>query len=296
MAELSIGLSSTLFGRKPPRETDFAELAENNIRFTEIGLCRYDLVPCDLRTVKRISEWAERYGVAVNSVHGPCGKPDNGHWLADPDEDRRANAVNTRRDLLKACRDLGAGLMVVEYECYDRWPYWPHECTYDRLYSDSPAIWKRSVDELIDDAVDCGVGLAIENIDGLPCKEISEPLRRWDESVVGTCFDSSHASYSGDGFFRELEYLLPRLVSTHLSDNDAMNGSEWVDRHWPPFTGAVDWPRLMERLVNSGYTGCLMLEILNEEKRVTEAVVASMTRLEELKEKCLGAFPSPEKS
>ncbi|MHB9024488.1 MAG: hypothetical protein ACYC7E_09970 [Armatimonadota bacterium] len=53
-----------------------------------------------------------------------------------------------------------------------------------------------------------------------------------------------------------LEECKDRLIAVHLHDNDGKS-----DLHALPFTGTVGWPRLLNLLRLTSYTGSLTLEV-----------------------------------
>ena len=281
-ASLEIGLSNCIFGERAPEERDFSCLRDNGIRQIEIGILNRRNERWDPARFRDVCRWIERYGMTVNSVHGPSGEPGNGQWLADPVADRRRAALAERREVLESARILGARYLIVEYECYTQWPYWPEGGQAVVRYEHSSEIWLESLKELLDDASRAGVGLAIENMFGPSCRELVRVIQGLDPDLVGVCFDSSHATYGREDFFDNLRCLAPRIVTTHLSDNDGLEEAAWQDRHWAPFQGAIEWERLVGVLLAAGYRGCFMLEVLNWENRITEALQGSITRMREL--------------
>lgn len=281
-ARLEIGLSNCIFGERAPEERDFICLRDNGIRQIEIGILRRWNDRYDPAQFRELCRWVERYDITVNSVHGPSGEPGNGQWLADPDEDRRRAALAERREVLESARILGAKYLIVEYECYEQWPYWTKGGQAVARYESSKEIWQESLKELLDDARRAGVGLAIENMFGPSCRELAEAIHGQDPDLVGVCFDSSHATYGEEDFFDNLRCLAPRIVTTHLSDNDGLEAAAWQDRHWAPFQGAIAWESLIRTLLSAGYGGCVMLEVLDRENRITDTLQASIARIREL--------------
>ncbi len=276
-----IGLSHDIFGERPPLEDDFAILADAGIRHTQVWVWDNRIEPGDFAMVDKVLKWAGRNGVNIESVHGPSGYPTVRHWLADPDPEARKWAVEQRRLALQTAARLGAGYMVVEYEIYDRWPFWPHQNPVETSYTDSARLFEESFDQVAKEAVVQGVRIALENVDGVSVESQREFLAKYDPAVVGVCFDSCHTTYEGD-FFEQLDTLLPRLISTHLSDNDALDGINWKDRHWPPFKGVIDWPRLIERIIIAPELAVIMVECMCPENTITPDVVDSLRRLEGL--------------
>jgi len=231
--------------------------------------------------VERIRRWSEKYDIRVNSVHGPSGAPPHDHWLADPDEDQRRQNLQDRRRVLQAARRIGARYVVVEYECFGQWPFWPHDQPALTRFPKAKELWRQSFENLLEEAARVGIRLAVENVDGLPCADVAEALKPYDPDLVGVCFDSSHASYGPD-LFAELAPLIPRLIGTHLSDNDGLEGGNFIDRHWFPFQGRIDWNRLMKILVTATACPVFIVEVLTPEKTITPELVASLDRLHKL--------------
>jgi sugar phosphate isomerase/epimerase len=276
-----LGLSCSIFGCRPPVEDDFRQFREFGIKYMEASLLRgWDEPDLD-RIVAQICRWSEKYDIVVNSVHGPSGAPPHDHWLADPDEAERQKNIQERRKVLNAARQIGAKYLITEYECCGWWPFWPHDLPAVTLFPKAKELWHRSLSDLLEDAARTGVRLAIENIDGLPCADVAEALTHYDPNLVGICFDSSHALY-GPGIFEELGHLIPRLIGTHLSDNDGLEGRQFVDRHWFPFQGTIDWNRLMKTLVTATPCPVFIVEVLSPEKRITPGLVDSLHKLRDL--------------
>ena len=69
------------------------------------------------------------------------------------------------------------------------------------------------------------------------------------------CYDSGHENC----FTKDFDYLSKyggRLAALHLHDNDGKS-----DQHDLPFSGTVDWKRIMKKLGEINYKGPLSLEI-----------------------------------
>jgi sugar phosphate isomerase/epimerase len=89
--------------------------------------------------------------------------------------------------------------------------------------------------------------------------EVLELLAAVDHPAVGFTLDTSHAhaaSFSVPEFVREMG---PRLLATHISDNDGSG-----DQHRVPGSGTIDWIAFMAALRQTGYQGIFNLEIPGE--------------------------------
>jgi len=266
--EQYIGISNCVFGRRPPREDDFRIIKENGITHIEMSLRPgwFDTDSPDL--IDNVCGWIDKFGLAVHSVHGPSGFPGESptyqysgfhDWIANPITEERRHAVLNRKKYINIAALLGAKYFIIENECYGQWPFWPHHCTSEIEYPESGKFWEQSVDELVDDCLANGMTAAIENIDGLSNAPIVEFIESRGSGMVGICFDSSHATY-GD-FLENMHCLLLYTITTHISDNDGLLGNQWIDRHWMPFRGNIDWDQFLAQLVENSYTGAFILEM-----------------------------------
>lgn len=104
-------------------------------------------------------------------------------------------------------------------------------------------------------AESCGVAVAMENQGNpdyldLVFAQLASPQLKF-------CYDSGHENY-----FSPQRDLLAQyghlLAALHLHDNPGTS-----DLHALPMTGTVDWPRVAQRLHQSGYPGALALEARN---------------------------------
>jgi sugar phosphate isomerase/epimerase len=265
-----------------PDERHFAQCAEHGVRRVELVVMEGYLTPGDWPVLERTLQLAQRYGVTVASVHGPSGWPTNGHWLADPDEDARRRSVAERLLALEATRRLGAPYMVVEFEAYDQWPFWPHGQQPEAVFPRAVEQWTKSFEELLAAAAPLGVTLAVENVDGVPNHLIPDLLAGLSREEAGVCFDTSHATCGSD-FAGELRRMAPFIIGTHLSDNDGLPGDAYVDRHWFPFTGVVDWELVVGEITANSPCSCLMLEVLDRDNpQISPALMDSWRGMEAL--------------
>ncbi len=265
---MQIGISNCCFGRRCPVEDDFRIMNEIGISYTEINLRPGWFDICDTGSIKNVIGWTGKYGLKIHSVHGPSGfpgiSPVYGYsgfddWIANPDPDERNKALKTRKKCIDIASLLGAGYFIIEYECYYKWPFWPHGSVPQAEYPESFALWKQSTDELVKYASERKIKTAIENIDGFACSSIAEYVKNAGTDMIGVCFDTSHASY-GD-FFMNFDQLRSYMITTHISDNDGSSSNGWTDRHWMPFRGSIDWDSFIKQLIENAYTGVLMLEL-----------------------------------
>ena len=288
---MKLGLSFSIFGKRTcvmggravvPEERHFVQCAEQGIERVELTIMDGYIPPGDGKTIEPVRRAAAACGIAIHSIHGPSGWPTNGHWLGDPDEAVRRRSLRERLLAIEGTARLGARYMVVELEAYDQWPYWPHGQPAQQRFPNSWDQWRRSFDEILPAAERAGVTLAIENVDGMPHERLPALLADLTRKQAGICFDSSHATYGGN-FFGQLDILAPYIIGTHFSDNDGLAGPDWVDRHWRPFEGVIDWPRLVATIAARSPCECLNLEVLNRENpQITPDLMAAYRKIEAL--------------
>ena len=112
------------------------------------------------------------------------------------------------------------------------------------------------LDDLAQEALPLPLILGVENVNWLvvPSEDLAL-IRSQSPAATGFVLDTGHA----DLFGACDEYLALsglRLCGLHLQDTDGER-----DRHWLPGEGRFDWQGFMKRLLKTGYTGPLMLEV-----------------------------------
>jgi sugar phosphate isomerase/epimerase len=116
-----------------------------------------------------------------------------------------------------------------------------------------------------------GVGLALENMHDLPPRatparslrrrffvvpeELLDLVDAFQDPLVGICWDTGHAHVQGLDQPASLRTLGGHLKATHIHDNDGTR-----DQHLLPLSGTIDWPPLVDALVDIGYEGAFALE------------------------------------
>ncbi len=191
----------------------------------------------ELRHVERCFE---EFGLSLNDLHASRGVEKA--W-GSPVEYRRQAGVELVRNRIDMARRLACDVVIMHA---------PPECAETGNRDACWTAWSRSLDELQPYAADRGVRIAIENMARDDFDVIEEAFARYGADFVGLCYDSGHGRIAGNGLDR-LERFKDRLISVHLHDNDGV-----ADKHWPPFTGKVDWERLARLIATSGYPKSVM--------------------------------------
>ncbi len=110
--------------------------------------------------------------------------------------------------------------------------------------------------KIVETAERFNVNIAIEN-QGNP-EYIDLVFKNIQSNKLFFCFDSGHENFYSP-HLDLLDLYGDKLIALHLHDN---NGRE--DAHALPFTGNVNWKRIVSRLEKINYTGAIALETLNK--------------------------------
>jgi len=90
---------------------------------------------------------------------------------------------------------------------------------------------------------------------GHDSEEMLAILEPFDPRQVGVCLDVNHANLRED-VLAATRNLAPRVVTTHISDNDGDD-----ERHWMPGKGIIPWGPWSDTLVGAGYDGPFIYEV-----------------------------------
>ena len=75
---------------------------------------------------------------------------------------------------------------------------------------------------------------------------------------VGICFDTNHMlNENSEDFIRAAG---SRIRTIHVADYDRVN-----ERHWMPGRGVNDWNAIISALIETGYRGAFMYEVVKRE-------------------------------
>ena len=192
------------------------------------------------QALSELARVADSEGVRICSVHAFGNYPG-----ARFDEGLCREYLDTNRAFCQLAAELGAPVLVIH-------PLKPRR--------DVPAGWAERMHQMLDDlaqeALPLPLILGVENVNWLvvPSEDLAL-IRSQSPAATGFVLDTGHA----DLFGACDEYLALsglRLCGLHLQDTDGER-----DRHWLPGEGRFDWQGFMKRLLKTGYTGPLMLEV-----------------------------------
>jgi sugar phosphate isomerase/epimerase len=196
--------------------------------------------------VDELARLSRRHRMPVLSVHAPCLLITQRVWSPDPWE-RLSRSV-------EAAQRLGAGVVVVH-------PPFRWQRDYARGFVDGVAELEK----------ESGVVIAVENMYPWRAagREIAAYAPDWDptdELYAHNTLDLSHTAVSGSDALAMAEALGERLAHVHLADG---TGSA-RDEHLVPGRGNQPCMALLERLVRTGWSGAIILEIVTRRARTTE--------------------------
>jgi len=148
----------------------------------------------------------------------------------------------------------------------------------------------QSLKELEKFCRDKNIRLALENLPekGSYQQMLIPTIQAFSPEFLGFCCDIGHNAITKDSDDQQVKnacrnQLAYRLIAVHIHDNDSSD-----DKHWLPFTGAVDWQDVARFLRLADYRKPLNLEvsfpgsgIASEELFVQQAHVA-VSRLQQL--------------
>lgn len=223
-------------------EDDLRAIAEAG--FTHVHWCHHwntDFVYGPVE-VRQIQKWLSDFGLKLLDLHGSAGREKC--WWSGREYEQMAG-VELVRNRIKMTAELGGASVVMHT------PALPAE----RETSDELDAVQRSIDALLPIIQRTGVRLAIENGGSDDFRGLTVLCDRYPADVLGLCYDCGHGNLGDRRGLDHIERLKHRLVAIHFHDNDGT-----ADQHRVPFTGSVDWPRLMRMLSESAYQGCISME------------------------------------
>lgn len=190
---------------------------------------------------------AEAAGIAVNQAHGPCPTDDS------TPESRKANFVLVCK-AIRGTAWLGARDLVLH-------PLLPHGTVNDAEPEVTYAMnleWFRA---LLPIAKAYGIRLDLENMPYPGCgisrmTEVLRLVRDIGDADLGVCLDTGHASCIGDDPAGLVKEAGKSLYTLHVHDNDLLH-----DLHLVPFAGKIGWQDFRAALLETGFGGCVSLEI-----------------------------------
>lgn len=205
--------------------------------------------------IEEVGRTTEEIGITISQCHFPYEKMHGDAFFKDGYSEYYAECL--RRSY------IAAGMLGVRYGVI-------HPITYPEVNYERKACLEKNCayyDEFIELGIKNNVGTAIENMPPFPQHEF--PIRygqhyddlldfvdRYNDSMVGICWDTGHANLSRYDQGRAIRTIGRHLKALHMNDNHY----GFRDEHLLPFLGEVDWVAVIEALVDIGYDGDLTYE------------------------------------
>lgn len=270
----NFSVMSTLHWEEKLGEKFFAELSHAGFDAMSTGIYpgHFRNCPEDIADLKRL---CRKYKMKVDLVH--CD-----HAALDGKKQREAEGFIAND--LRLTSELGARHLVVHCAIFanpdniirdEKGHLYPGFSVFRDLENEKTGMARKIKDGMArfaEEAKKLGVVIALETdlkMNAIMLDLISEA----DPEACGICFDAGHAELQM-GSVKAAQLLGPRIVCTHLHDND---GKE--DLHLPPFKGVIDWPGVLDALVKAEYEGYYTFEC---HEGTLSDIVAARERFSEL--------------
>lgn len=257
---LPLALSECLFGA----ETISGKLAS----CYEAGFAAFEFSPVyDAERlnahVKEIQRELETTELKIWSVHLPFGAQND---ISAGKEAERQRVENDLKAYIDVVKELHPAVAVVHGSAE---PIKEEE----RLHRMEQSI--RSLATLTEYCRQYGIQLAVECLPRTCLGRNSEEILTMTDTVEGlaVCFDTNHLTLQQPLDF--VQKVGSKIVTTHVSDYDFID-----ERHWMPGWGKMDWSALYQALIQAGYDGPILFEVVNrpENPRLTPKMLAQNWR------------------
>lgn len=191
---------------------------------------------------------AEEAGICISQIHGPWRYPPR-----DATPEDRAERKEKMEKSFRAAKLLGCKYVVI----HPIMPFGTKEDPDPELFFQMNVAFFRS---LLPAAKENGVTICIEN---MPMRRLAisppaETLRlieAIDDPNVGFCLDTGHSIVRGVQPGDAVRQGSKHLKVLHIHDSDGER-----DRHWFPYSGAIDWAGFTRALKEVGFEGVMSLE------------------------------------
>jgi L-ribulose-5-phosphate 3-epimerase len=151
--------------------------------------------------------------------------------------------------------------------------------------SPNDPLYKEAVDAIRDVAQYCkskGLGLRCETGQETPITLV-RAIRDVGTDNVGVNFDAANLVMYGKANPADAVHLLgPYIQGVHVKDGIYPEDPRRLGRETPIREGLVDWPAIVRRLKEIGYTGALTIEREISGEKQTEDVLRAKSYIEEL--------------
>ncbi len=231
------------------------------------------------KKVDKLADTAAKLGIAVPQCHMPWVQ--GGFFPHDPRRNFCADYPEYFTECMRRSYVAAAKLGVKYATVHPMGFYEDTDSTEIQLRRN-----REYYDELVNLGIRLGVGTAFENMRppapdwkrstrySQNYGDLIELVDSYNDPMVGICWDTGHANQADTDQPTAIRAIGGRLKNLHINDN--FRGSR--DEHLLPFMGDIDWPGLLEALVDVNYQGVLNYETGKVVKWAPEALQMEMMK------------------
>lgn len=251
MASLPVGINTYSYTFSHTAREAMAHLADMGYAAFEILVTPPHLWVPELSADERgrVRDLIADRGLRITSLNFPM--LDNN--LTSPTAEVRRYCVGVYKDLIALASDWGAPyVIIIPGRLSTLFPA-PRECMAEWFVA--------AMRELGDHAADHGIRLLVENIPFtfIPkAEDLIETLDAIGDARIGIIYDVANGHFVGEDPALALRLVRDRLGLVHLSDT-----TRAAFRHDPVGAGDVDFQAFATALVDVGYEGYSMMEIIS---------------------------------
>jgi L-ribulose-5-phosphate 3-epimerase len=196
--------------------------------------------------ILREKEHADRAGIEIFQVHGPCS-------LDDSTPEIRHRKLECMRRAINATALIGSKYIVVH-------PVMPYGWGPEEDPSFAYGLNLEMCSKLLEYAEEFGITICIENMPTVKLGLSRIPalvkfVDGFNRENFAICLDTGHANVCGDSPAEMVKLCGDRLKTLHVHDSTADKGD-----HLFPFRGNIDWDLFKKSLKGIGFDGCISLE------------------------------------
>lgn len=227
---------------------NFVKLKENGINVLEIGVGPLVNITQQEREewCNHIKELADAAGLNIWSVHLPFSRILD---ISASEDSVRQNMIELCTDLIELCSVFGTQKYIIHPSAE------PIDDSERNQRIENSIASLKILNEV---AQAHNAKLAVECLPRTCLGNTSEELLMIVKSVgngIEVCFDSNHLlKENPEDFVKNVGSL---ITTIHISDYDGLD-----EKHWLPGKGVINWKNVIQELVNAGYSGPFMFEVV----------------------------------
>jgi sugar phosphate isomerase/epimerase len=179
--------------------------------------------------------------------------------VADPDETQRRQDIDRLVRHIEIAAQLGVQTIVIH-------PGGRQVATTRKERNCTRDLNVDAFQRLGDVAGERGMRIGLENLMRRGANtpyDMLDLLAAIDHPAIGITLDTSHANVVGLDIPTVIREFGSQVIAMHISDNDGSG-----DQHRTPGNGDIDWPPIVQALVQVSYDGLFNLEIPGERHEI----------------------------